>query len=224
MAQDKKLSTKHNQINKENTTIFIVVAVAAFITVFSLVSLKALVDKRSYQSRVITRKEAAKKQLETNVSAVQALEASYIEFASRSTNIIGGSSAGEGDRDGDNARIVLDALPSKYDFPALTSSLEKILSQNSAYQLESITGTDEEISQRDNTSSAEPVPMPFSVSVRGNDNAVKQLLNTLERSIRPVTVQRLSLSSSGAGVEVEVQAQTYYKPEKQLNIKKTEVQ
>src|SRR5689334_22008086 len=121
------LSTKRIQVSKATATIVGTIAAAAFIAVFSLIASQALLSQRAYQSRVIAGKEKAKKQLEDNIKAVNVLSTQYKAFIGTSQNIIGGNPSGSGERDGDNARIVLDALPSKYDFPALAASLEKIL-------------------------------------------------------------------------------------------------
>ena len=119
-------SAKHLQINKANSNMVIIIAVAAFVVVFSLVASRALLEKSSYQRRVIAAKQKASNQLKANVEASKSLQASYKTFVSNPNNIIGGNPSGSGDNDGDNAKITLDALPSQYDFPALTSSLEKI--------------------------------------------------------------------------------------------------
>lgn len=214
-----ELSTKRILIDKANSTIVIVTAVASFIVVFSLIASKALVSQRSYQNKVIAGKEKAVKQLKTNIDSVNQLVTSYKSFVSTSTNVIGGSATGSGDRDGDNAKIVLDALPSKYDFPALTTSLEKII-KNGGFKLNSIVGTDDEINQaaKADESIPEPVEMPFQIGVTGNFNSIKDLLSTLERSIRPFYVDKIEIGGTDSNLTIGVTAKSYYQPEKALNI------
>ncbi len=139
-------STKRALIGKANSTMVIAVGVAAVLATFSLVSARSLIIKRSYQARVISQQEKARDQLKKNIEAVSTLKTSYEGFVERNPNLIGGSITGTGEQDGDNAKIVLDALPSKYDFPGLVSSLEKILKDRN-YNIKSISGTDEETSQ-----------------------------------------------------------------------------
>ena len=117
-------SAKRLQISKANATIVAVVSVAAFVTTFSLVAGQALLSKRSHQARVIFEKETARNQLLSNITASESLITAYQEFISRPENVIGGDPAGSGERDGDNARLILDALPSKYDFHSLDTSIE----------------------------------------------------------------------------------------------------
>jgi hypothetical protein len=158
-------STKRLQINKASATMVLPLTIASFITVFSLVATRALLSQRSYQSRVISEKEKAKKQLKENIVEVEKLRAQYKGFADAPTNVLGGDPRGAGEKDGDNARIVLDALPSKYDFPALATSLEKLLT-NGGYKIESIAGSDDELNQQTNA---------FTLQTMGLDGAENDL-------------------------------------------------
>jgi hypothetical protein len=118
------VSSKHLAINKANAQIVGIVAAAAFISIFCLVASKAVLSQNSYNARVISAKEKAHKQLQNNLKAVNNLTISYKAFDETATNVIGGTAGGTGDNDGSNSKIIIDALPSAYDFPALTSSLE----------------------------------------------------------------------------------------------------
>ena len=241
-----QFSTKRIMIDKANTTMVVVVSVAAFLTAFSLVASRSLLVKRSYQSRVITAQEEARDQLEQNIESVDALKASYDGFVSRDENLIGGSRTGDGEQDGDNAKIVLDALPSAYDYPALITSLEKILVDRN-YSILDINGTDEEASQNGGESSSddsgdsaesvsveiddsaavgEAVGMPFELTAEGNFNSIISLLDVFQRSIRPIYIQTLTMSQEdeGKNVQLTAQGQSYFQPEKKLDIEYEVVQ
>jgi hypothetical protein len=214
------ISTKRLAITKANAQIVAIVAIASFLTVFCLFASKAVWSQTRYQARVTTAGEKAHQQLKQNIQAFSKLTASYKEFDSQTTNIIGGSSTGSGGNDGDNARIILDALPSTYDFPALTSSLEKILTAGN-FHVDSIGGTDDQLNQQNNISSPnpQPVPMPFSFSVTNtNYPAVQQLINTLQLSIRPIQIDSLDLTGGTSNMSLTVDAHTYYQPGKSVNI------
>ena len=220
MAIKPQFSTKRALITKANSTMVIVVAAASFITVFSLIASKALLSQHAYQARVTTEKEKAVKQLKANISAVQNLQNSYQALVSTSENVLGGNPKGQGDRDGDNAKIILDALPSKYDFPALATSLEKLLNSPN-YKIDSITGIDDEVNQQANdkgSASPSPVDIPFQVSVTGSYGSMKTLIQTLEASIRPIQVQALDFTGTDSTMHVSITAKTFYQPEKNLTI------
>lgn len=216
----KVTSLKRLQINKANTIMVAAVATAAFVSVFSLVAARALWSTRGYQQRVINEKEATVAQLEANIAAVDDLVVAYKTFVDAPKNMMGGSSTGNGPRDGDNAKITLDSLPSKYDFPALATSLEKIM-QDRKYTISAISGVDDEIAQSTVVAtSAQPVEMLFDMSGTNDFSAATSLLATLERSIRPITVTKVGLSGSDGKLGVTVSAKSYYQPEKPLNVNK----
>ncbi len=216
-----KTSMKRLQINKANTTMVAVVAIASFIVVFSLVASRALLSQWSFNGRVIKEKQAAVNQLQNNLKAVDSLLTSYNAFAGASENLLGGSSDGAGDMDGDNARLVLDALPSKYDFPALVTSLEKLLE---GHKINSIHGVDDQANQ-ESVSMVTPLPveMPFTINVSGSFESIQTLVSTLERSIRPVQVQKIDLSADNQDLQAIIEAKTFYQPEKKLEIRTKEV-
>lgn len=219
------LSGKRLQIDKANVHIVIAISVAIFFLIFSLIAGKTLVSQMQYQAKLISKKQHAKDTLEENKRNTDKLVTSYKTFVSTPENVIGGSSTGQGDRDGDNARLVLDALPSKYDFPALTTSLEKILTQPGA-AVDSINGTDDEVNQTPNQKNANPQPVeiPFEVVVATNYPTVQNLLATLEKSIRPIQLQSLTLAVGDTSeLKLTIKANTYYQPEKILDIKKETV-
>lgn len=212
------MSTKRVAIGKANAQLVIIVAVAAFVTVFCLIASKAVLSQNQYNARVVSAKEKAQNQLEDNVVAFDKLEKSYTAFNTTSTNVIGGIAAGTGDNDGANSKIILNALPSTYDFPALTSSIEKVLSDR-GLKVSSITGTDDQVNQQGNLSSSNPkvTEIPFTFTVTGaNYQAVNELFKAMQASIRPIVVDKLDVSGSASDMSVTVTAHTYYQPAQNL--------
>jgi len=216
----KKISSKKLQIDKAQTNTISLIALAVFVTVFSLVSCRALWQQRAYQAKVIGKKKEALRILEQNTQAVPGLVEAYKTFVSSPTNIIDGNPNGTGEKDGDNARIILDALPSKYDFPALTTSLEKLLLERN-FKVESIKGVDDEVAQaaQKESGSPKPVPMPYQITVDGSYTAIQDLISVFERSIRPFSTDILVLKGSADNMQMILDGKTYYQPEKTLDIK-----
>jgi len=213
-------STKRILITKSNSRMVATTAIAAFVVIFSLVASKALLTQASYQNRVIAKKKQALTQLKSDLNARDSLVNSYQAFVGTSQNVLGGNPSGSGDQDGDNARLVLDALPSKYDFPALATTLEKIIN-GQQLQIQNISGTDDEVTQQANQTSGtpQPLPMPFQVQVSGSYGSIQKLVGIFEHSIRPFQVQTMEFSGDDSNMTVSIGAQTYYQPEKSLNIK-----
>lgn len=219
-----RISVKRMQIDKSQQRMLIAAAIAAFTLVFALVGGKMMIDQVLYQNKVIAAKKAAVQQLRSNVQASSSLQTSYKAFVSTSQNVIGGNPQGTGPQDGDNAKIVLDALPSKYDFPALATSVERLVTlQNMG--IESITGSDDEVAQAENASSPDPQPvaMPFQFSATGSYQSAQNLVTAFDKSIRPFQILKLQLSGGQENMTVKVDAQTYYQPAKNFNITKKTV-
>ena len=210
---------KRTLIDKANTRVVVVVSIAAFLAVFSLVATKTLISQARYQDRVISAKRDARDQPKKDIDAVSDLKSSYEAFTSTAQNAIGGNPSGAGSQDGNNAKIVLDALPSSYDFPALATSLETLVA-NQGVKINTISGTDDGATQSANTSSSAPQPIaiPFTLSVTGSYPNVQKVISSLEKSIRPIQIQTLDISGSKDSLNLSVTAQTYYQPAKSLNI------
>lgn len=210
------VSFKHMQVNKTNSTVLILVGLAAFVIVLTGFLANALLTQRSYQSRVIDQKEIARDQMNENIENASKLQSSYQSFISTPVNIIGGSTQGSGNRDGDNARIALDSLPSSYDFPALITSVEK-LAEELNLTITAISGQDQEATSKD-ISSVSPVQMPIGIAISGSYGEVKEFTDVLERSIRPFKTNIFSLSGTDDSLRLEIDIATYFQPEKKFKV------
>jgi len=221
MARPNAVSAKRLLIDKANTRIVIFVGVAAFILVFSLVATKTLIGQAAYQNRVISAKKKAVTQLKADINATGQLKTAYQKFTNTSQNVLGGDPKAAGGQNGNNAKIVLDALPSNYDFPGLTTSLEALVAAQSV-QIDAISGTDDEVAQGNNRSSVnpQPVPIPFSVRVEGDYTGAQNVITAFEHSIRPIQLQTLAITGTNNKLTLSLTAQTYYQPAKSLNINK----
>lgn len=213
-------SNKRLQIDKSQSLMVVAAAIAAFVLVFMLVGAKSLVGQIAYQNKVISAKKKAVQTLQSNVQSTANLTTSYKAFVTTSQNALGGNPLGTGPQDGDNAKIVLDALPSKYDFPALTNSLEKLITSQKM-DIENITGSDDEVAQNGQASpSPETVDIPFQVSATGSYDSVRGLVNVFGASIRPFQVQKIQLTGAQAKMTAKIEAQTSYQPVKNFDITK----
>lgn len=213
-------STKRLLIDKANARIVVYVSVAAFILIFSMVATKTLIGQANYQNKVISRKKTARNQLNADIQATDQLKTSYDAFTSTAQNVIGGDPGGSGPNDGDNARIILDALPSSYDFPGTATGIEALLDGQGVKA--DIGGTDDQVAQGSNQTSANPtaVPIPFTATVTGDYTGVQNAISAMNRSIRPIQIQSIDISGISSSLTLNVTAQTYYQPAKSLNIGK----
>lgn len=220
MAKSTKITTKRLKLDQANTVIVVTISIAAIVAVFTIVASKTLLSQYSYQKRVINAENISLSQFKTDAAAATNLTTSYLSFISSSTNVLGGSSTGTATNDGNNAQIILDALPSKYDYPGLLSSMSQMLSNNPNTVVTSIGGSDQQLTQQSDQTSIHPFPviMPFNFSVTGPYANIQTLIETLQRSIRPINIQTMTLSGSDAQLTLAVNANTYYQPEEIYNI------
>lgn len=214
-----QLSLKRIGVDKTNSRIVTLTAISAFLVVFFLVASYMLFGQLMYQNKVIGYKKKAVSQLQDNIKARDSLVTSYKTFVSSPQNLLGGNPTGSGPNDGSNAKIVLDALPSSYDFPALTASLEKLL-LSQGVKIESISGTDDEVTQAGGSSSSSPstVEIPFEFTVSGNYNSIRGVIDVLGRSIRPFQVLTTEITGDQNDLKLKVTGNTYYQPENTLKI------
>ncbi len=222
MAQGISLTSKRLKIDKANTALMVIIGVAAAVAVFTLVASKTLLSQYSYQKRVIAAKNTANNQLIADYNAATGLVGSYKSFVNTSQNVLGGNSATDGvtPNDGNNATIILDALPSQYDFPGLVSTINNILT-NANVSINAISGTDEQLTEGNVQTSSNPStqPMPFEISVDGPYANIQGLINTLQLSIRPINIQTISLSAgTNNTLAADITADTYFQPPKNFSI------
>lgn len=220
------LSSKRLKIDKAQSTILMVVCVCTAVTIFSLISTKALLSQAAYHRKEIAAKNAALKQVNANISSATTLITQYQAFNNTNPNAIGGKNSADPNvrpPDGTNSRIVLDALPSKYDFPALVSSISNILAANGVAS-PSINGTDQSSSTNAAPAvSPQPVAMPITLNGSATYASLQGLLRDLERSIRPFDVTNLQISGSASNVTFSIESTSFFQPPKTLVVTDKEV-
>lgn len=213
-----KSSQKHTQVEKLNSAVVLTVAISAFVVVFTLVASRALWTKMSYQNRVISAKEEARDQLRDNIDQVDELVIAYKAFSETPNNVLGGSSNGKSENSGDNAKLTLDSLPSKYDFPALTTSVEKLV-KSTGSKVGSISGTDDEVSQQAKSQEG-VVEIPFDLAAEGNYESIVELMKVFNLSIRPINIKAVEFSGTNQDFSVSLTAKSYYQPARTLEVTK----
>jgi hypothetical protein len=217
-------SLKQIQIDKSSSVTFAVVAIAIFLTLFSLLSAKALYSRLKYQNKVIASSQTALNQLKSDNVAVNQLSSSYNKFITTSPNLIGGSLTGTASNDGNNAKIVLDALPSEFDFPAEAANFEALIGGN-GITVGGVAVTDVSGDAGTGTapagSSATPIPVNF--TIMGALPDIENALTTVQDSIQPVQIQTMMISGDQSALNIAVTGQTYYQPAKHFTIGSQEI-
>ncbi len=212
-------SEKHAEIDRSNTIALVSIMIAVFLLVFAVFGVRSLFNQSAYHRRVIREKKGALTQLENNIAALENLQKSYVSFSSEPQNLIAGDPNGTGDRDGNNIKLVLDALPTQYDLPALSSSFEKIL-KTGGYEINSIGGEESDSLKRIKEAAGfvEATPIPFSFSVSTSQERTKDLLLTLERSIRPMHINQLRMQISSDSITTRITLETFFAQQRTFEV------
>jgi hypothetical protein len=197
--------------------------VATIITAFCLASSKVLLGQALYKGQVISARHKAIKQINTDISSANAMIKQYNEvfIGDNPVNAIGGKNDPDPlaqPPNGDNGRLVLDALPSTYDFPAVLSTMSRVLSMDSIGS-PSIGGTDQAVTT-DSRPTEDPKPSSIDLTVNGTGSYTNttSLIKDLERSIRPFDITHLTLGGNESSLTVGLNLSTYYQQAKTVNI------
>ena len=211
-------SLKQIQINKDLKIIMLWAGSATFIVLFCLISIYSMSKVFNYQNQVLLDNNKALSILKNDQSAENNLVKSYQNFNNSPTNIIGGVSSSDTQNNGNNTKIILDALPSALDYPALLSSVQSLLGSEGV-TINSITGAgNQSSSSTTNSNSSKPQSLTFSFSVSGPYSNIQNVISTFERSIRPMQFQSIDLSGNQSSMNLTATVQTYYQPMVGFNV------
>ncbi len=210
-------SVKKNQIEKFTKTIVIFASIGLFIVIFGISSINSLISRYNYQQKTINLQKQALNNLIEDTASVNSLTKSYQKFISPKVNIIGGKSTQPNSHNGgNNAKIVLDALPSSYDFTQFITTLQNLLTSQGVL-INSISGTDASSSSSYNTGSGVNV-IPFQFSVSAPYPIIQRLITTLKESTTPIDIITANITGSQNDLTLNVTGQTYYQPAIQFKI------
>ena len=194
------------KLDKTKSRVVTHLAIATFLLVFGLLASKKLLSLYVYQGRVIDTQKTSIANIISDQKVADNVVTAYKSFVNQPINIIGGTSTGTGSTSGNNAKIILDALPQTYDFPATIASMQQLISVPGLI-INSLTGTDD-ISAA--VQSAQPTPIPISFSVSGPYATIQTLFNTLNKSVSPIDILSVQISGTDAYLTAAFSAQTYY--------------
>jgi hypothetical protein len=225
---------KRQQIAQANKVMFFWVAgISAIVGVAAVMSV-FLVQKLIFNEKVLAKKQNTASTLVQNNSVVQQLKQNVLV---RNTDqaLLDSRSKQE-----DTAlQVILDALPSKANSSALGSSLQQVLlpapdisietlkvdpSAEEAAVLEGSEGSAAAAPAAEMAGEENTISFSFVVSTPTThvDN-LRQLLERLERSIRPINVHTVSIEAKGDTVSLTVEAVAYYEPPKVVELREETV-
>lgn len=226
MATKEVALRKRQQIAKANRTMFLWVAGVSVIVGFAAVGSIFLVQKLAFNQKVINEKNNTVSILTKNNKAVAELKDNI-----RLLDTNEGLNSVKAKSDDKALQVVLDALPADGNSLALGSSLQqKLIEGIPGLTLESLNMTPVagvEVSSSTNVQSATPVAgskdknknkIVFKLAVSGDANALKQLLDRFEHSIRAIDVTNLVLEQTNGKLTMTIDANAFYEPERVIEL------
>lgn len=213
-------SRKRQQISQANRMMFVWIAGVSVVVGISIVLIIFLVQKIWYGERVIAEKNKTVSVLEKNLENVDALR-DNVRVLNTNENL---SDSRLTDSD-PPLQPILDALPASANATALASSLQtKLLAGVPGVVVETINveSTNNEEGSEDASVSengANQIGFTFSVSTDSNNyTALRQVLEKLEKSIRPINVTSLSVEGQGSRLIMTVTGVSYYNPAQEIEL------
>lgn len=204
----KQTTSRREQVKRAGSTVFIVVAIASVIVMFSIISMRFLWDKKGYNDRVIVAKTKARDEIRSNAENLDKLAEQFPELETSPST---------------NSQVILHALPPVYDYAALASSID-YLAMISGVRSNTSIGDDLSATAVNSASTSQPVELPLSLSVTGSYDAIKQYIVNLERSIRPIRITSVTYAGTDESLQASLQAVTYYQPARSLDVLRSPIQ
>lgn len=207
---------KRDLIKKAGSRIFITISVASIIAAFCIVAINFMWDLAGYNSRVQGEKEIARDTLLANISKSEDLQKSFVALQ-ESDDLIKGQDKQS------NSSVILDALPRKYDFPALVTSIDKV-ADLSGVNVAGLSGNDEEVNAIARSPNPTPQEIHLSVNIEGTYKNINKFVKNLENTIRPIKVINIRLAGSDSKMSATFDLVTYYQPAIDLTIQSKDIE
>lgn len=212
---------KRNQITKANRTMFIWIAIASALVGAAVVVGIFLSQQLFYNEQVLLKKQQTIDTLKQNNAVVEDLKS---EIRILDTNAdLATVKANPSDQ---TLQVILDALPSEPNQLALGSSLQNKLLTGvpglqpiQQLQVDSVDGGTEQAGVVEGEDVV-PNSINFRFTVLGTQDALKQVLENLERSIRTIEVVSVRIENQADGsLAMTVSARAFYEPTVNLQLK-----
>lgn len=230
MAAQETALRKRQQIANANRMMFVWVAAVSALVGIAIVGSIFLFQKASFNEKVLSIKSKTADTLRQNNAVIPELE-NQVRVLNTNQALKDAMQAGQTQP----IRVVLDALPADANSSALGSSLQEKFLNDSALTIESLSvdpvagvesQTDDSVldagvvDESGVESIGSEITFRFSVSTDiNNANALKQLLQRLERSIRAIDIVSLKIETQGARILLAVEGRAFYEPAKTVELK-----
>lgn len=230
MSSQESAQTQREQIAKANKTMFIWVAGASAIFGICIVVSIFLAQKVIFKEKVLAEMSRTQSTLEENnenstelkqnIKALNANEALMDSMTADETNPV---------------QVVLDSLPDVANSSAFGASLQEKILKDDSISIEKLIvdpvfgseSQDSMTAQLDESSAAtEDNVITFSLAISASssdEKALQDALKRIEKSIRPITITKLSIERNGDRILMTAFGVSYYEPARTVDLKEKTV-
>lgn len=213
---------KRAQIDSANRTMFLWVAGVSVVFGFASVAVIFLMQMLIFNERVLIEKDKTVSNLNSNIKLVKQLETNVKKLDANQDLI-----DSKANSDDQAIQVILDALPSDANSNAFGASLQnKIIAtvpnlELNSLQINPVAGIESlgDSGLVVDGSSVTAAQIDFSFSVSGDEVALKQVLENIEKSIRPIDIVSLRIESQGAMQSMHIKGRTFFEPAIEVELK-----
>lgn len=207
---------KRQQIAKANRMMFLWVAAVSAVVGIAVVASVFLFQKMVFNEKILSEKQKTYSILVGNNEVVDTLKDNLRVLNTNQALLDSRAQA-----DDKPLQVILDALPSDANSSALGASLQEVLLKSGGVSIESLTvdpvlgleSSSDSSSDATAVSGANTINFSFTVSApAGKPDALRELLRRLERSIRAIDVQSLTVETQGSKIMLSADATAFYEP------------
>ena len=200
---------KRQQIDSSNKTMFIFVAISAFVVGIALVVAFFLVQQIIFHSKIMLEKQNTITTLDKNITAAKELKDNL-----RVLDTNEALSSVKLKPESSTLQSVLDALPSEPNADALGASLQRVFVGGvDGLTLESLT-----VGSHDIVDAGTENSIPFTLSVSGSAVQLKNLLTRFEKSIRVIHIQSIDMQASESKLTMNIRGSAQYEPAQHIQL------
>lgn len=213
---------KRSQIAKTNRTMLFWIAIASALVGAAAVVSIFLVQKLTYNERVLGTLQTTDSTLKQNLESVKSLQESIRVLDTNSA--LASVKANPEDQ---SLQVILDALPSDANSFALGASLQNKLLNGidgltiDSLQVDPVVGVETytgDSTTVDAGAGAAASEITFQFSVKGTEQAMRKVLTNLEASIRTIKISSMHAEIKGQDIVLSVKGSAFYEPAKTIEL------
>lgn len=212
---------KRQQIHAANKVVFAWIIAASIVVGICGVVAQFLVRQLMFNNQIYGALLTTNKTLEENIKTYDTLKSNIVKYVADSNlNAL---------RKGENStalQVIIDALPTEENRSALATSMQSEVLGPTGVTIDSFSVMNSDAGTSSTTGAVkdtDAVSFGFSFSITGSYVQVQQAIRNMERSIRPITIQSITIQGTSDKLSANISAVTYYQPAKDVQLKKGEV-